>query len=776
VKWITGIAFWVWGVGYAQQDRIDPAKFNYDLLNQLVMEEINEIRSRKRVDTLVHDPSLDEASADHAKYLGDNNLFTHVQKSKLKRSPYDRVVYYGGSHNKVAQNLQVIQIAQLMDDSNNKLTYQKLAGEIVDRWKGSKEEFENIISADYQVVSYAFYIKDGKMYCVQLLASKPFVAMYEFLPGEPLVIKGTDECAACKRVKKKINKDQAFLGWYTVSNDSVFYWNMDSYASGGKMAKHNLRKIFSGKGIIAIDVIHNEQFDCSGNSSYHNSPYYDGYYIGYVDKQALKKDLQPSENYLCVYVGMKPEFKDTFFQVDFNYMKKRRACMHSMTIYVNPDHLKPQEYFTIPNPTVSMNKTIIIEDSADVKINFQRGQTNEDTTIFFPLIVALDSLVKLEHEIKEIHFTGVASIEGDEKSNEKLFRKRGAIISTYLAKYYPTLQFKSDFYENFDDFRSGLVGLGYTDVVGFSEDSLRLWANQHSNEPAIANLLDETRYSSVRIIYRDYVEIQQGTYGMSVQRLKDLVAQKNMRELVPLYEVMANRAINGDQVLADSMLAYSFPETPEFAKVNWYKFVIELNVSDEPVTAEKLNYLKQIGAIPTTADYLEYRLMFNIFNGNEEIDVSDFGDVSTEVKQKRQKAWIECLELISGVENNRYSDKMVAPILLSNVLKMKFTLKQTYFICQYLIEWGYTTEPYILLSKFAKMPGQIPKLYKQYIKLGYYLGQFENKKEWKKLFLVLKNLAENHPQEFCDLFKWDQMGVRALETKELAGLFCEKCR
>ena len=107
---------------------------------------------------------------------------------------------------------------------------------------------------------------------------------------------------------------------------------------------------------------------------------------------------------------------------------------------------------------------------------------------------------------------------------------------------------------------------------------------------------------------------------------------------------------------------------------------------------------------------------------------------------------------------------------------MKFDVKQTYFICQYLIYWGYTTEPYIMLTKFAKMPGQIPKLYKQYIKLGYFLKQFDNKKEWKKIYFAMKNLVAKNPDEFCDLFKWHQMGVRALSYKEVSELFCEYCR
>lgn len=775
MKNLAFILLFVSCASFAQQDRIDPKAFDYDLLNDLVMQEINSLRTRKRLDSLTPDAILIEAADDQAKYMGENSVLTHNQKSRAKHTPYDRVVYYGGTHNVVGENVQMQPIAKLLDDSNGKLTYQKLAREIVDTWKGSKEHYENIINPEFTNVGYAFYIQDGNLYCAQVFGSRPFEEKYTFNKGLPLPVKDKDECYNCKRTKKKLNKDEAMLGWYTVSNDSVFYWNVDKYPSHGKIVKRNLAKVFGAGGSLAIDVIHSEQFDCNGNASYHNSLYYDGYYIGHVDKKSLRNDLHPADNVVQIFVGMKPEFRDTFYQVDFNLVKRNRPCMHSMTIYVNPDHMQPTEYFTIPNPQVDLQRTIIVEDSLEVKVNFQRGQTNEDTSIFSPLLLALDSLILQQHKIESIHFTGVASIEGDENTNEKLFRKRGALISAYLKRYYPDLPMKSEFYENFDEFRSGLGLLGYSEIIQYSDDSLRMWANKHRNEPAIANLLDETRYSYVQIIYHDEVEIGPGSYGFSVQHLQDLIDQGSMKQLIPLYEVISNRAIHGDSSITDSLLNLQIPEKPEYALLNWYNFILQLNLTDMRVEADLLNHLKDIGAIPTTADYLEYRILFNIFNNDEAIDVSDFGEILPEIKSKKQKAWIECLELISGVQTGRYSDQMVAPMLLQNVLKMKFNLKQTYFICQYLIEWGYTMEPYILLSKFARIPGQFPKLYKQYIKLGYYLGMFDNKKEWKKLLLVMRNLSKDHPSEFCDLFRWNQMGVRALQYPEVAELFCESC-
>jgi len=574
-----------------------------------------------------------------------------------------------------------------------------------------------------------------------------------------------------KKTKKRINKDEAHLGWYTVSNDSIYYLNSD--VIGGK--KNNFKKLFKAKGTIAVDVIHQEQYDCSGNPSLHNSLYYDGYYIGFISKATLSEDLDSSPDLLKIYIGQKPAFADTFFQVDFNLMKKWKPCMNGMTIYMNPDYLAPNEYFEIPNPKV-VDHDIILTDSIGIRIPFKSGQTDQDTSIFHPLISELDSLMNKKYVIKSIYFTGVASIEGTEEGNKLLFKRRGEIIEKYLSRYYPDFHINGEFYENFDDFRSGLVAKGVSGAMTMSDDSLRMYANKNAKSPSVANLLNESRYSSIRIVYQDIIPLQEGGYGLSVQRLQDLIDDKNYHEMLPLYELFAHKAIAGNQNMIDSLFLLEIPETAPYAKLKWYEFVLRLNLKKEKITYETLDHLVKIGAIPTDADFLEYRLMFNIFNRDEAINVDDFSEIHDEVRGKRQKAWIECLELIMGVENFRYSDKMAVPILLQTVLKKKFDLKKTYFICQYLIEWGYTAEPYILLSKFARRPGQIAKLYKQYLKLAYFLGQFENEKEWKKIRNVFKSLANQYPNEFCDLFKWNQMGVRSLDIPEISELFCEKCR
>ena len=367
-KWLFILIFLPFSV--SAQEIVDPKNFDEDLFNYYVLKEVNKLRTRNRVDTLVPDPSLDEASQNHARYMADNKLLTHFQEEKTMNKPYDRVKFFGGTHDKVGENVQLVALDYKIEKAKGKLTYEKLAKDVVSNWKKSSEHYQNMINPLFSGVSHKYAAKEGILYCCQVLASKPFLENYDFVKEKELHVKDKKPCGNCKKYEKKVNKDQGHLGWYTVSNDSVYYHNTDVLAGpNNKVRKGNIKRLFKANGAIAVDVIHQEQFNCSGNPSFHNSLYHDGYYIGYISKAKLKEDLDPTSYGVKIFAGMLPAFVDTFYQVDFQLVKKWRPCMTGMTIYVNPDFLEPDEYFLIPRPTVG-DGSIRVIDSVDVTIPF----------------------------------------------------------------------------------------------------------------------------------------------------------------------------------------------------------------------------------------------------------------------------------------------------------------------------------------------------------------------------------------------------------------------
>lgn len=760
---------------FSQREYVDTLDIKSEVLSNLISKRINSERKRKKVDSIYQNTDLIDMTLNHVKYMADNSFVGHEQQNKETKNLENRLEFFDGNNKYISESVLSINLQKLIVKSKGRYTYDKLAKLVFEKWKKSSFDYQQIISEKYYYINQQFILKNGFLYVCQTYASKAFIEKYEYIKGESIDIKNVKPCRNCKVVQKKINNGLGHVGWYSVSNDSIYYWNTKYYYKG-KHKKNNTKLIFNKKGRIAIDIIHHEQIDCKAKTAYDRSIYHDGYYIGNITKKSLKNNLSKSESFVQIYVGQIPAFKDTFFQVDLNYSKKVKPCMNNSIIYVNPDFFEPAEYFDFPKPIVEQRNQIVIKDSLTIKVPFKRSQTNENIKIFEPLIIALDSITKENNIVKTIFYTGIASIEGNEKNNKKLIRKRGTLIKNYLFKFYPQIEFKSQFFENFEDFRDGLRLLGHDDVAMLTDVELRKWTNKHRDEAKIAELLNSTRQSLVSISFHDEIKLENINYTLSVKHVQDLIDNENLKSALIYFQIMGHKAIDGDLSTKDSLSNLKIPQSVSYKDLNWNYFIYLLNVSNEKITQEDLNYLFKNGAIKNKSEFLEYRLMFNIFNNSNAISTSDFSEVLSEVNRDKEKAWLETLDLISGVQTMRYIPQMAAPMIVRMALKNKFNVYQTYFVSQYLIDWGFTMEPYLLLSKFARQNNVFPKLYKQYIKLGYFLQQFNNKREWKKIRTAMIVLSQKNSQEYCDLFKWYQMGVRALENKEVAKIFCDTCR
>ena len=119
---------------FGQSEVVDLKNFKADVLNQALIDEVNALRKRKRLDSLTNDVILENAALDQAQYMAAEQELGHGQKSKLKGSPYKRVLFYGGSHNLIGENVLSYNLESELKKSKNKLTYQRLAKDLIDQW------------------------------------------------------------------------------------------------------------------------------------------------------------------------------------------------------------------------------------------------------------------------------------------------------------------------------------------------------------------------------------------------------------------------------------------------------------------------------------------------------------------------------------------------------------------------------------------------------------------------------------------------------------------
>jgi uncharacterized protein YkwD len=88
IRILIVIIFLVPAYGWSQGSKVDVKNFDSAELNKYILEQVNSLRKRKRLDTLIYDPILEKAALDQVQYMAAEDVIGHGQKSKAKGSPY----------------------------------------------------------------------------------------------------------------------------------------------------------------------------------------------------------------------------------------------------------------------------------------------------------------------------------------------------------------------------------------------------------------------------------------------------------------------------------------------------------------------------------------------------------------------------------------------------------------------------------------------------------------------------------------------------------------
>ncbi len=160
--------------GFTQNDNVSEDSFDSDKLNAYMMEYTNQLRSKKRRNSLMFYTWLCPAAKNHADYMASNNYLGHSQRKIAYRTVRDRVQKFGRDADFIGENVQYLSLAYEIEKANNNLTYSRLASILISNWRKSKGHYANMIDKAYTGIAHQFAIKDGILYACQILTSKPY--------------------------------------------------------------------------------------------------------------------------------------------------------------------------------------------------------------------------------------------------------------------------------------------------------------------------------------------------------------------------------------------------------------------------------------------------------------------------------------------------------------------------------------------------------------------------------------------------------------------------
>ncbi len=274
-------------------DNIDLFYVNVPFLEHLIKSGIDSLRKMHYLPVLYNDSLCYLAARDHGQYLMDMEDIRHFQNDSSKKTPQNRVEYYGAKGYQAGENIAKIYLhtpfsyhigvaqPRIMSVS----TYKDAANLIVTAWVNSAEHYVNILSGNYDVTGIAAILNedDKSLICVQVFAevdstynlkAYPLIFPYDkFVPVQKMLTESYNpEQKDCIKqtwnIESPANEEEIIFfnrligsspNWFMIYEKRDVYLNMGRYESAAKLFTNK----YDG---LALEIIPFDVYDCSSNS------------------------------------------------------------------------------------------------------------------------------------------------------------------------------------------------------------------------------------------------------------------------------------------------------------------------------------------------------------------------------------------------------------------------------------------------------------------------------------------------------------------------------
>ncbi len=331
-------------------DKIDLYYTNLPLLEHLIKSHIDSIRRQLNLPYLFSDSICYLAASDHGQYLMDLEEIGHFQSDSMKKTPQDRVGYYGAESYQVGENIIKIylnlpfsyKVGISEPKTMSVTTYKDAAAFVVNAWVNSAEHYLNILSRDYDVTGIAATVNedDNSLICVQVFAkvssdyqikAYPSVFPYEEHVAERKMLPASHEpkqkdCSDKQTWNIKYPQDDAEItlfdnlignspDWHVIYNGRDIYLDMGAYESAVRLFKNKTDG-------LTLEIIPWYIYNCSDSSDSFSSV---------------------TEMKECISNGMltKPVYLDRLFRKKFKPRKSNSREKHHFIPYAGriPDSI-----------------------------------------------------------------------------------------------------------------------------------------------------------------------------------------------------------------------------------------------------------------------------------------------------------------------------------------------------------------------------------------------------------------------------------------------------
>ena len=496
---------WVVLAANAFAQPIDLARLDHTLMSSLLIQHLDSLRATRGFPTLLRDEVLTNAAADHAAYMAKRRTVGHRQKTPRKATPYQRVVHYGGAHDRVQELCYVLNIEQPHIYNTGQgppiATYQQAAAAVFLSWGQHPTQVQAILDPMQRTcgLGFAYNKKSQSIYATLVMAALPFappsgltIPNYEVQPYSEV---------ACRRLEKQQTLAALAANYAYVAGDSV-YLNFPDGAALEELLRHK-------EDGFLVDVVWKQQFRCDKPNNLHGAPAFDGFTFPPVYLREIMRRKQTSG--IRIPVGRLPVGLPADYQINVVTVKNNCACAYSEPIHVERAYLPTLEVRPAWD-TASRVSGVAAGQPKPIFPNTMRREQQEfslfydvNTTELDTTSVGYQSMTRYlrqhDGEVQHIIVQSFSSVEGSSAANQRLFRGRSAKVKALVERLSDVLEGvdESPGAENWELFYRQVRNTDLAWLRDGSKAEVKRLMERGSFRDSIAHWLQAQRYTQVTV-------------------------------------------------------------------------------------------------------------------------------------------------------------------------------------------------------------------------------------------------------------------------------------
>ena len=741
---------------------------NTALLNSLIIKEVNKYRKKAKVEPLYHDTALKPAATDHSNYMTEINQITHFQYIKDKKTPKNRVDYYGEQFNLVTENIQ--QTYLFLKGKHEIKTCEDLAKVLVKNWKNSRPYYENMIRAGFTTTHTSVNIDSkGKIYACQLFGSDAYKNSYR--DSLLTYIYKTENNRKCENCENKL-----LVGDLQVDCKGVISYTGKAPLFKTKfiLPRFRINRLHYG---LAADIVLKEQYDCDTNIVFNGKRGVRGIPL----EPVFKKNFRKGNNvffwkFIDIKLGVVPEWIDQDYEVNLTVINNKRTCLsiaeHAILSEFHVD-IKTELYLD----SLGKYYQIPIIDSSTYILKFGKAVVKINDLVLLPVNKFLNQNSNI---VKHIKIQGFSSVEGTTENNIKIYKARVHTITEKLKEFgIDSSLMTLSSTENFRDFRNDIIGTQYEYLSKKSDSYIKLKVNDGLSkelEPILVN----HRFAEVTI-YTEHFEKRAFDKDTVYYLYKKYLKAGDTRNCQRIQAIEYNLALD-NKVSINDIKTFIIPNERQYIDLlcDRYLMIYRLDSSnldplnefkDSLVSLKKLND-KNI-KVATNLALLKYT---NWDSMSYKKSKKYYGELISEnniepvIKARLALNYATYLDwrLYSKVfSRKRYRYNSIK----GYVKQAKLSVSETMDLASYYAFFKDYRFAYAL-SKKVIYKSKDPDEAVFFLKLIYYLHRPLSEKTILKYF---KRLAQLKGKEFCAYFNSPNLNFQILDDPEIRSIYCENC-